>query len=540
MTKQSPDPTAPRIQDAVEDQFHDRWIKFGTATRNIWFSLGELQTSASDVFGKLSRVGATYLTDAKKTAFKTIIEDHPTFRSSLVAARPGWIENCYVFGDGTKCMPPGDDREIITAFEGDSKFDPRGSLQAWQNELGPLLGQQSYPLFAIYLALVGPLLRFAPPDYINPVFELVGGPHCGKTTVGVVAASTTAGDETSDVGGGETWDLTLAALDPLREAHCDNFLLLDEGNLAGADQRKAQEVLRAAVFRLAGSGKKRRYGDTGPSEQINLATLSTSNTRLAELVSANSAVMGALQSRMITLVVGADRPHGVLSSLPPGFDEAEKVIVAMRAAANHNYGGAARRFVQKLGIAAMRDEAALRARVAGRLRKFESHRALAGFSGSPRVRKAFSIVYAAGWLAIRYGVLPSDWKKPMRTVTEIFGHYLASEGLADVRGADQDGHLRVLAYVKAHNLAAVELLKTPVSKEELSRSAGFLRGSGTARELLISTERFREQFRDGTRLLKDLRSRGLLHCEDGKLTIKAPRALCAAGRVYCISLTAPR
>ena len=305
-------PPVPGILDAVIDQHDDHWIRYGRPNRSVWFKVTDLISASSEVFKRLSSVGAHYLTRQGQDRVKTAVEQHTAHRDALVAARPGWLGHHFVFGDGTVVSPKGDAREIIIAFEAASKFSPVGSLPEWQREVGPLVTDQPLPLFTLCYAFVPPLMRFVPPGYPNPGFEVVGEAECGKSTLGVIAESVWAGDPNSDCGGGVAWDLTLNSIDDIKRQHRDTLLFLDEGNLAGANLRERKELIQQAVFKLASTEEKARMGDKGPRQTTNLATLSTTNSPLCELAEGTVHVRGAAHSRMITIRVADERPFGVL------------------------------------------------------------------------------------------------------------------------------------------------------------------------------------------------------------------------------------
>ncbi len=59
------------------------------------------------------------------------------------------------------------------------------------------------------------------------------------------------------------------------------------------------------------------------------------------------------------------------------------------------------------------------------------------------------------------------------------------------------------------------------------------------RELLIPAARFQREFADYRAIMRELRAAGLAKTEGGeqpKLTVKAPKAICEAGRVYHIQI----
>lgn len=324
--------SSPGIVDAVMDQHGGRWIRYGSGDHSVWFNAADLISAGTEVFKRLSRVGVLCITRPSQDGIKREVEAHATYRAALVASRPGWLDGHYVFGDGSVIAPHGDEREVIIAFEGDPKFRPQGSLSDWQASIGPLVTDQPLALFSLAFAFVGPLLRFAPAGYTNPLVELVGPRECGKSTLGVLAASVWAGNPDSGTGGGESWDLTLNALDDQKRRHRDNFLLQDEGNLAGASARERKEFFPQAVFKLAGTGEKRRFGDEGVLDQTRLAMLSTTNTPIRDLVEGSEDVRGALHSRIVTLQIRKDRPYGVLASGLPVLHIVDATAEAIRGA----------------------------------------------------------------------------------------------------------------------------------------------------------------------------------------------------------------
>ena len=241
--KQDPtnQPTA-EILDAVVDQTGVHWIRYGTDAHSTIFSLPELQINEKEVFARLAGPGTTFLTSKAKNAFKAVIESHREFRPALVAVHPGWLDGNYVFGDGNVERAPDDDREIILGFEPRSKFTPKGTLEGWQEGVGPMVTGQRLPIFSLAYGCVGPCLHFAPPDLTNPQVEIVGEQESGKSTLLALYCSVSSGDPTCDVGGAELWDRTIATIDIEKLAHADGNLGLDEGNLAGTDSRDQREL----------------------------------------------------------------------------------------------------------------------------------------------------------------------------------------------------------------------------------------------------------------------------------------------------------
>lgn len=527
-------PDSPSILDAVRDQHGGPWIRFGTPKRAIWFAVADLIAEPREVFARLSNVGAQYLTAGAQNALKRQIEAHIDYRDALVAARPGWLNGFYVFGDGTRASPRFDTRKVIVAFEPHPKFTPRGSLEDWKIAVAPFVTRQPLPFFVIAFALIGPLLRFAPRGYINSQAEIVGDPETGKSSMGVLAASVWAGNPDSDCGGGESLDLTVNFLDTLKLIHGDSLLFLDEANLAGASQKDREDFAHQMVFKVAATGSRRRLGDAAQGEHTRLAMLSTTNTALAELVNGSTQVRSALQSRRITIRIAPGAPHGGFAFLPPGYESARAASEAMVAVADDCWGTFGRAFVRRLVRAAERDEARLRQVIEDGLKSYIRQDRVP--VGSARVQKSFALATVAAALAQRCGVLPKEWGSPLHLIQDVACAAASKEApqVADPLAA-------MLAYVEAHRAALAEVsdLASPLSKADFEDAAGFLRRIGDDVELLVPATRFQDTFQDHEAVMRRLRDAGLAQTEGGrtpKLTIKTPKAICQEGRVYCIKL----
>lgn len=534
--QKAPAPGDPGIRDAVRDQHGAPWIRYGTATRSVWFAAADLIGAGTLVFTLLARVGPPLLTETSKSDLKRRIEAHPISRETLVAARPGWLDQhpVFAFGDGTVIRPKGDTREIIVAFEPSPKFSPRATLAAWQAGIGPFVQRQPLPYLAVALALVGPLLHFLERGQLNPIVELVGGRETGKSTVGVLAASVWAGDPNSDVGGGESWEMTINAIDGLKLAYRDAFLFLDEANLVGVPGSKLPEFLQDAIFKLSSNRGKRRMGDQGAPENANVATLSTTNTPLRELVGGSPARRAALESRVITLTLPLDHLNGVFDAVPDGYCSPREAAEALQKAADACWGSPARAFVGKLVRRADRDEECLRRNIAKRIACYI--RKLPDCSGSARVQKTLALAAAAAGLARDWGVFPTKWGSPTKmigAVAELAGESRTSAPIPAIE--------RVRAYFEDYrpHLVDIDEMKGPMSKVDFEACPGFLSVKQPQTKLFIPAELFRNKFTDHKAIISELSKINLVQTENGKhrkLTIKSPKAICLNGRVHCIIL----
>lgn len=512
----------PKILDAVVSQRGDRRIKFGTEESSIWFAVSVLQMDERAVFARLANAGFNYLTSSKKSAFKKEIEDHENYRPGIVASTPGPIGEHFVFGDGTVESKPGS-AEVIVAFDGDDKFSPIGTLDAWQSEIGRVVKNQPLLLFVLCLALLPAILRFIPG--MNPLIELIGEPESGKTTAGLLAASVWAGNPSSEVGGGMTWDMTVNAFDVVKVAHAGALLFLDEGNLAGANERDRKEVIRKLIFKASSKGGRKRLTDKVAPPDVDFAMLSTSNQPLRNVIHAKAAELDAMRTRMVTVVI--DENFGVLTHHPKGFDTTRGAIEYLRDATKGNHGVASRAFVQRLVKV---DPEKLQAKISREMVRFSRKLPSVDGDGNARTTRIFSAVYAAGVLARRWRVLPAEWGDFAPALLAVWQAIDKPARKASKVSAAERFH----AYLKEFEGGMIPAAKLggPLSRGMFDEVAGVVAKS----EVVISTARFKRSFPDHISVMKELRGQGAAKTEQGKLSIKTPRHICASGRAYVIRL----
>ncbi|WP_227440289.1 DUF927 domain-containing protein [Methylobacterium sp. W2] len=520
----------------MTDQEDVSWVRYGTPTRALWIRVSEF--ARTDVFAQLANIDPTLIEPAAQRALRSEVAKVETYRSALVAGTSGWIEGHFVFGDGRVLQPPNDTREVIVTFPPVTKFAASGSLAEWQAGIGPIVARQPLGLFALSVAFVGPLLPFVPPDYLSPLFEFVGDPGCGKSTLGMLASSVWAGDRDSTCGGGETWNLTPGRFDETKLAHRHMLLLLDEANLAGASKQARKQLIQQSVFGLTNTGQRQRSGDPLNKPHAHLAVLSTSNRRLSDLIEGSEAERGALTERMVTISIAPERPYGVLDHVPPGYSGSAVAVEALRAAINEHWGVAGTVFIERMQERIAHYEQDFR----GTLKRvLDAHReAVSATIEKERVRKCFALVALAGMLARRWGIIPKPWGSPAEAV------YAVARETTDRQNSRSESASvapiqQIQTYFEKHRTHVVDVstLQAPLSKVAFEATAGFVRQVEAATELMIPALRFQEAFSQHEALMRALRETGQARTESGrkpKLTIKTPRAICGDGRVYCVKL----
>lgn len=202
---------------------------------------------------------------------------------------------------------------------------------------------------------------------------------------------------------------------------------------------------------------------------------------------------------------------------------------------NDSYGAAGRVFVARLIDVASKDESGLRRRIRKLINKFLKVAGAGNKPGSARTINAFALIYAAGRLAREWGVLPKNGGPLLPLIMVVFrsGRVGRSRSVVALN--------QVGAYIEKHRkqIVRIEKVRRPYSRDEFKGVAGFVRRAHGRAEILIPSARFRREFPNYRALMKDLKKRGFAKTEGGqdpKLTIKAPKSICATGRVYCVRL----
>lgn len=515
---------APRVLEAIEGDGR-RHVRYGTSRSAMWVEKGALALNAREVFAQFENLGITHgLADFAKA--KKAISEHADFApSGSAATRPGWLGNVYFFRDGT-CTSADDSRPIL--FEPDQRYVPRGSLEGWQAAIGRVAKRQKFILTALASAFVGPLRPYLPPGSQAVLLELVGPPHCGKSTAALLAASVWAGDAGNPLGGADSWQMTANAADARKTRGSDGLLVWDEVNTAGASEQQ-RELVRSAIFGLTSAGAKERFGDKPVTDPLRAVLISTSNRSVAERFSRSSDDDRAVRSRVLTLLVPAATEGGVFPRRPAGFKDRAAAIDFARRRIDAHYGCAGRAFVQRLVAA---DPARLRRRVA----KWWSPmlaKAEAAAIVDPRHRQILAAIYVAGKVATDMGIMAKDWGFSAARLLRAVGRSLEP--------ARPKALSRLDRYIRKHEVEFLDVEAAPadLTRDQFKCLPGLTRTTANGPELLVPVPALETAFRDSSQVARDLRDRGIIKGGTGakpKISIHAPRRFRNGVRVYRILL----
>ncbi|TGS19031.1 DUF927 domain-containing protein [Mesorhizobium sp. M2E.F.Ca.ET.209.01.1.1] len=520
----------PCVLDKVRDQEGRIHFKYGTDKAAIWFSAADLVRDDKAVFADLVDAGFAFLSSKPRTALLTALDQHSSVRDALVAIRPGWLsDDIYVFGDGAVVREDGLDSEILIAFKHDARFTPVGEIKAWKAGISRIVGGEALAAFLLSYAFVGPLLRFAPSYLTNPFVELVGPPECGKTTFAIMAAGAYAGNPNSNVGGGETWNMTEQAFDDVRKHFQDSMLFVDEQNEMDLALRTSGKM----AFKQSSSSGRRRLGQP-PEQGIKVALLSTANEASKDAMQGKADVVAAAGSRTCTIAFKGP----IMTVCPEGFSNPEKAMYGLRKFCDVQYGTAGRKFVQAVAKQVKESGAkALGDRIELLMSDFRSQ--VSSKEAPARVVNAFALTYAAGRLARAWGVLPAFEQtiaKAVRTIFDLASPATASES-KDIEWALE----RTQSVLQKYATRTRDLNEGKAAHIFWEPPFAYRKSVHKVVTYYVPTENLQQALgSDCQRVLQRLRADGKLKSEGGnkpKLSIKAPTFVPVGGqRVYCITL----
>jgi putative DNA primase/helicase len=399
------------------DEFGNLFIKFSVvgSDRDIPpFSAKQLTSDPKPLFEELANAGCYVFTSKVRSGFLEKLQNRkpqpPTFK---VVTRLGWNSGAFVLPNEVlghtnkqlECSFRHIDYQMRT------KYRCRGKLKDWKDNVGALCKGNSRLMFAAALACTGPILRFVTGPRSGG-FQISGKGETGKTTAAMVAGSFWGCHrlpEHKEKGFAESWHTTAGKVEITALAHNETLLILDETKRAGrTDVKRAQAVIDIS-FNLAENTERERLNNQGPVRAWRLYFLSTSNYTLRQLAQrANLDVDEAELGRLADIPLPANS-NGIYEDLH-GYPNGVELTDELKVRCRKFFGTPSREFVRKLVAEHAKDPKALkkflRERQAYYLKLSNAKTEAEGLRPLNRVAGRFATVYAAGCLAIRYGILP--------------------------------------------------------------------------------------------------------------------------------------
>jgi putative DNA primase/helicase len=415
------------IKGEGRDEWGNRYFKLAVSGSEIDlppFSMGEISSNPEGLYSALSNAGLNVFTRKVKNKLLELLQARkqvpPTFK---VATRLGWNSGAIVRPDEIVGSP----RPSLETEFGDldhqmlAKYRVRGTLEEWQANIASLCTGNSRLIFALSLAFTGPILRFVRGPR-GGGFQFWGKKETGKTTAAMVAGSAWGchtGTGNGKIGFAETWHTTANQVEITALAHNDCLLILDETTLAGSDDRERAQVVTTVVIRLSQLREKQRKTNVGPARSWRCYFLSTSNFTLDRLAQNGKVVLDDAHRSRLTDIPLPTGSKGIYEDLH-GFASGENLTDELVARCRKYYGVAGREFQRQLVGDHQRSLKQPRESLSGwRTRYVRALKAKAKAEGLKPLKRSTgrcATAYAAGRLAIQYGILPCTKKQLLQAI----------------------------------------------------------------------------------------------------------------------------
>lgn len=403
------------INGEGRDESGMRYFRIALVNSAITVSAKTVVSEPGDIHAALTNAGVNCISAESKKAVIEALQLYQSARPSFrVATKIGHFHKQFVLPQQvigpaklqTVSVLSGLDQAMV------AKYRTKGTLAEWQQQIAKPATGNSRLVFAVALAFTGPTLRFVKGPRTGG-FQISGAAETGKTTAATVAGSVWGchiGTERQEKGFAESWHTTEGKVELTAMAHNHTLLILDETQRAGRTAAHRAQVISDLVFSLAEGIERERLTNSKSSRAWQTYFLSTSNMTFSELAEAgNIAIDDQHLGRMFDIPCPPDSPHGIYETVHD-FANGEHLSDALKRRSRLYFGTAGVEFARKVIASRNNDLPALKKRVAtyrARYRKaLRRELRKVSLRSLTRTASRFATVYAAGRLAIKFGILP--------------------------------------------------------------------------------------------------------------------------------------
>jgi Domain of unknown function (DUF927) len=435
----------------------------------------------------LKKQGVGIIADADWKKVVDAVDRIVKFGKASLIDQPGWAAPYFAMKDGT-ILAPTDSVAPVAIFEKLPRASiVSGSLAEWQRGIGHVLVGQESLIIAVLAALAAPMVEIAGETH-NFGFELSGPPETGKTTWLTLFASIAMKPTRIP-----TFNLTKAGFEKMFPEYRDQPFPVDEANLADASDK--QFMFDFANRMANGTPKVTAFQDDRAQYRFVYAT--TANQPFHDtLKNTHGYTSSAALQRLLPLRISQDRPLGVFTKLPDGFESSGALATYLSSQMAEQYGTPMKAFITELVAYRAKKPTKLSATINRMMAAFEDKVGVsATLRGKSRATSAFGLLYAAGSFGQFKGILPESWDC-MAACLAAYRNYQSCL-------PDQTPLVTRLLTI-AQRSATLDLRDGSIpilSDSQLARHSAFIKaGKGGRIELLLTDATKREFFPDWPQL----------------------------------------
>jgi putative DNA primase/helicase len=537
----------PSVSVNIMGEGHDEWghryIKFGVvgSDRDIPpFSVKDIIENNTALFAELANAGADAFFDkpARNDLLRQLGEGQPEPAKFKVVTRLGWNSGAFVL-PGKIVGKPSKTLELSFRHLDQpllAKYRVKGTLEQWQKKVGNLFHQNSRLMFCASLGLTGPIL----PLVGGPTsggFQLFGPAESGKTAAAMVTGSIWGCHKSPDrrkKGFAESWNTTAGKIEITALAHNETVLILDETKRAGRKDRDRAENVREISFGLAENVEKERLTNVGTVRGWRFYFLSTSNFSFDDFAQRGGIEIDDAERGRFVDIPLPDSGHGIYEDLHQ-FESGEKFTDALKIRCRKYCGSVGDKFLSKL----VRDRANdrewlkqfLRSERTAYLQAIKTKTQAAKVQPLKRASGRFATVFAAGSLAIKYGIF--RWKRAELLQAILKCQLDGLQQGAVVNQETPDNSLsglrrRLLSYLNDHRkeFRNLNTNKPRLGKHRFGSAPGYSATFKGKKWFYLADDQLNEvigRSANATQLMKELVDAGLMASRsDGKCLVQRP------------------
>lgn len=376
-------------------------------------------------FEWLANAGVPVLRSESKTKFFAALEDFARDKSSFsVMAKPGWAAGLESFVHPSGLIGPA--RPVVVFGPSDKhaehyeKFRVRGSARQWRDGAGALHCGNSLGITLAAAALASPLLL--PLAEGNFAVCVVGAPGSGKSSWLAAASSQwgahTEADMAKRLGTAAVANHTVNSLEEQFTVHNDLGLVVDDfRSLRGAES--PVDVIEQLAFALSDGAERGRQTSVRAPDRFRLVLLASANQSIqAKAAASRRTVDRAVLDRLIEIPLPFE--HSAVEELHGGRSLGE-FCDRLKSRSVQCAGAIGLLFVRKLHAWLAMDRDDCVTYLERKQQVFMNKNANSG--ANDRVLRRFGLIYAAGCLAIKFGLHPWNRDELAHAVaTSLTGH----------------------------------------------------------------------------------------------------------------------
>lgn len=395
----------------------------------------------------------------------------PVTKIGTIVEKFGFFKNSYFLPDNSLIGPQ--EAHTVHFHPKKSIFRPdyskSGSLDEWKEKVASSALHSTRIMMGLCTGLSGYVLRIVK-IIENGGSNLYGQSSIGKTTVLKIMISISGPRYNL-----QSWNQTDTGIEELANGHNDNFIAFDELKTLDQDNKEAAKRLSSIVYRLcSGIEKKRSEKYKRDQNRWRISILSTGEDSLAKLAEKGGrSRMEGEEVRVIDIPADAGKGMGIFESLPEDFTDSSTYAQYLDEQSQLFYGTPQAAFLERLiaDLNAENPETPVKSQLIKWMKLFRKKCGVSKFGIEVRFANRFALAYAAGCLAVEYGVLPFTRENVFNGIAACYKAALAMKPESWEEKVKQ--HRRKLAkHLNSNEFLALDA-KESWSEKEIEENDGF-------------------------------------------------------------------